>query len=268
MPTGIPGTACCSSRSFHSRFVTFISDLVDLFPHVFGRYPLDYSHAAQDIKIRLSDAGSLLKYERDCRGSREERYLGRSFSAIHIYPVEPVNLPEPLTRYLEIAFPPLVLPPGAEQTVYVKFPVEIGVFLESGGKQSPLDVFSLVPVKFSLYGLPSSGVITRWFKSDLFPIIPTVDLYREGVMALTLKNCRTENAKVSRAVFDSSSMCLYYGSRVAMTATLEVFSEYLARTTFADAAPPDCPNRAIDLYRASSFALTGTKGYFMEAGTS
>jgi Uncharacterized conserved protein len=235
---------------------------------VFGRFPLDYSYDNKDIRIRLSNTGSLLRYERECRGSREERYLSRSFSALHIYPVEPVNLPEPLTRYLEIAFPPVVLPPGAEQTVYVKFPVEIGVFLEPGGKQSPLDVFSLVPVKFSLYGLPSSGVITRWFKSDLYPEIPAVDLCREGVMALTLKNSRAENAKVSRAVFDSSSMCLYYGTRVAMTATLEVFSEYLARTTFTDAAPPDCPNRAIDLYRASPFVLTGTKGYFMEAGTS
>jgi hypothetical protein len=246
----------------------FISNLGDVFHHVFGRFPLDYSTSGPDISIRLSDAGSLLKYERDCQGNREERYLGRSFSAIHIYPVEPVNLPEPLTQYLEIAFPPVVLPPGAEQTVYVKFPVEIGVFLESEGKQAPLDVFSLMPAKFSLYGLPSSGVITRLYKSDLFTAIPTVDLYREGVMALTLKNCRTENAKVSRAVFDSSSMCLYYGSRVAMTATLEVFSEYLARTSFTDTAPSDCPNRAIDLYRTSSFALTSTKGYFMEAGTS
>jgi len=228
---------------------------------------MDYSCTVPGIRIRISDTGSLLRYERECNGSREEKYLGRTFSAIHIYPVEPVNLPETLTRYLELSFPPIVLPPGAEQTIYVKFPVEIGVFLESGTKQSPFDVFSLVPVKFSLYGLPSSGVITRLYKSDVFTEIPQVDPCREGVMTLTLKNSRAENANISRAVFDSSSMCIYYGSRVAMTATLEIFSEYLACTTFSDTALPDCPNRAIDLYRASTFALSGAKGYFMEAGT-
>jgi len=36
-------------------------------------------------------------------------------------------------------------------------------------------------------------------------------------------------------------MCLYYGSRVAMTATLEVFSEYLALTSFTDIAPSELP---------------------------
>ena len=143
---------------------------------------MDYSCTVPGIRIRVSEAGSLLRYERECNGSRVDRYLGKTFSALHIYPVEPVNLPETLTRYLELSFPPIVLPPGAEQTIYVKFPVEIGVFLESGTKQSPFDVFSLVPVKFSLYGLPSSGVITRLYKSDVFTEIPQVDPCREGVM--------------------------------------------------------------------------------------
>jgi uncharacterized protein len=225
------------------------------------------SYTDADISIRLTDTENLIKYERDCAGSKESRHLGRTFSAIHINPVEPVNLPEALTHFLEISFPPLLLSPGAEQDIYLKFPVEIGVFLESGNNRDLLDIFSLVPAKFSLYGSPSSGVITRWYKSDLSTEIPITDPLREGVMSLHVKNSGTETTTVSRAVFDSSSMCLFYGSRVAMTATMEILSPLIAHTTFSDTAPADCPNRAIDLYLARGFSITNRKGYFMEAGT-
>jgi uncharacterized protein len=228
---------------------------------------MDFSYADPDIRIQLTDNAGLINYERDCAGKKESRHLGRTFSAIHINPVEPVNLPETLTHFLEISFPPLLISPGAEQAVYLKFPVEIGVFLESGGKPEPLDVFSLAPVKFSLYGSPSSGVITRWYQSDLSTDIPVTDPRREGVMTLQIKNSGTETATVSRAVFDSASMCLFYGSRVAMTATMEILSPLIAHTTFSDSAPEDCPNRAIDLYLARGFSITNRKGYFMEAGT-
>jgi uncharacterized protein len=225
------------------------------------------SYEDADIRIRLTDTDNLVKYERDCAGNKESRHISHTFSAIHINPVEPVNLPETLTHFLEISFPPLLLSPGAEHDVYLKFPVEIGVFLEYGDTRDLLDIFSLVPVKFSLYGSPSSGVITRWYKSDFYMDIPITDPLREGVMSLHIKNSGTETTTISRAVFDSSSMCLFYGSRVAMTATMEILSPLIAHTTFSDAAPADCPNRAIDLYLNRGFSITTRKGYFMEAGT-
>jgi hypothetical protein len=228
---------------------------------------MDFSYADADIQIQLTDNKKLVNYERDCAGKKESRYLSRTFSAILLHPVEPVNLPEALTHYLEISFPPVLISPGVEQIVYLKFPVEIGVFLESEGKTDPLDVFSLAPVKFSLYGSPSSGVITRWYKSDLYTDIPVTDPRREGVMSLQIKNSGTETMSVSRAVFDSSSMCIFYGSRVAMTAAMEILSPLIAHTTFSDTAPADCPNRAIDLYLARGFSITNGKGFFMVAGT-
>jgi hypothetical protein len=228
---------------------------------------MGFSYADAGIQIQLTDTENLVHYERDCQGNKESRFLGRTFSAIHIHPVEPVNLPEALTHFLEISFPPLLLSPGAELDVYVKFPVEIGVFLENGEKRDLLDIFSLVPGKFSLYGSPSSGVITRWYKSDLYTAIPVTDSHQEGVMSLHIKNSGAETTTISRAVFDSSSMCLFYGSRVAMTATMEILSPLIAHTTFSETAPADCPNRAIDLFLARGFSITNRKGYFMEAGT-
>ncbi|MFA5332695.1 MAG: DUF432 domain-containing protein [Methanoregula sp.] len=221
-----------------------------------------------EIRLRFSNHDDLVRYERDCAGNEESRCLSRSFSAVCIHPVEPVNLPEALTRFLEISFPPLILPAGSEQTVYVKFPIEIGIFLESAGKCDSLDVFSLAPTKFSLYGTPSSGVITRFYRSGISTVIPDTDPLREGVIRLTIRNQRTETTIVGRAVFDSGDMSIFYSNRrVAMTATLEIYSEYLARTLVADEPPEDCPNRSINMYPASQFSIPTVKGYFMEAGT-
>lgn len=234
---------------------------------MFGRYGIDFSYSDPDIRLRFTQSDGLVQYERDCAGEHTSRYLGRTFSAISVHPVEPVNLPETLTRFLEISFPPLILPAGAEQRIYVKFPVEIGIFLESAGKNEPLDVFSLAPAKFSLYGTPSSGVITRIYRSSLFTEIPDTDPRKEGVLELTVKNQRTETTTVTRAVFDSGNMSIFYGDRVVMTATLEIYSEYLARTLISDQAPDGCPNRAIDMYPANQFSIPTVNGYFMEAGT-
>ncbi len=234
---------------------------------MFGRYEPGFSYADPDIRIQLLDSDDLVRYERECAGKKESKFLGRSFTALHIHPVEPVNLPEQLTNYLEISFPPLVLPPGSSQTVYLKFPVEIGVFLESGEKRNLVDIFSLAPVKFSLYGTPSSGVITRWYYSDIYTEIPETNPLREGVMTLQIKNSWTEAITVSRAVFDGPSMCLFYGDRVAMITNMEIISSSITHTTFSDIAPAGCPNRSIDLYVSRGFSLTTRKGYFMEAGT-
>lgn len=234
---------------------------------VFGRYELGFSYADPDIRIQLTDHDGLIKYERECKSKKESKFLGRTFSAIHIHPVEPVNLPETLTNYLEIAFPPLILSPGASQTIYLKFPIEIGVFLESGENRSLLDIFSLAPVKFSLYGTPNSGVITRWCYSDIYTEMPVTDKRREGVMTLLIKNSWTDSVTVTRAVFDGPSMHIFYGSRVAMTATMEILSSLISHTSFSDIAPEGSLNRSIDLYIMRGFSLPTQKGFYMEAGT-
>ncbi len=135
---------------------------------MFGHYSRDFAFTDSDIHIHLEQENGLPKYVRDCCGNRAEKLLPAAFEGFHIHPVEPVNLPTAITRYLEISFPLLVLPPSRETTIYLKFPVEAGVFLEVNGKSNLLDIFSLAPSKFSLYGLPSSGIITRWYASEVY----------------------------------------------------------------------------------------------------
>ncbi len=97
---------------------------------------------------------------------------------------------------------------------------------------------------------------------------PPTDPRREGVLELTIKNSSTRPADVSRAIFDSYSMCLFYGDRVRMTATMEIISPVIASTQFVTAGPKDCPYRSTDLYEGSAFSVNTRKVFIMESGTS
>ena len=233
---------------------------------MYGRYDRAFSITEEKISLRIDSGSSLPEYVRECGGTRTGKHLASEYDAIHIHPVEPVNLPQEITHYLEISFPPIVIPPAAKKKFYVTFPVEIGVFFEMKNEMNILDIFSLVPTKFSLYGLPSTGVITRWYRSGIFSDIPATDLHREGVLELTLINSSATTADVSRAVFDSYGMQIFYGDRVSMTATMEIMSPLIASTTFTGLPPDGCPNRSIDLYAARKFAIGPRKSFFMESG--
>ncbi|MDD3136247.1 MAG: DUF432 domain-containing protein [Methanoregula sp.] len=233
---------------------------------MFGRYERDFEYSDADVKLRIDRSGTIPVYTRDCNGAHVEKYLTGDYNAIHICPVEPVNLPEEITHHLEIAFPEIVLPPEVKQTIYLKFPVETGVFFEIHREMDVLDIFSFVPTRFSLYGRPDAGVITRWYRSDLYSCVPATDLHREGVLELALVNHCATTVEISRAVFDSHHMTIFYGERVGMTATMEVWSPAIAQTTFATTPPPGCPNRSIDLYTSQKFPVGPMKGYMMESG--
>ena len=233
---------------------------------MFGRYETPFSFRAPDLFIGLQDSGPSQLYVRECRGTRVEKILAQKNNTLIINPVEPVNLPEEITHYLEIAFCPVVLPAGAQMKIFLTFPVEIGVFIENDGIVSVLDIFSLTSARYSLYGIPSTGLITRWYSSEVHHTIPATDPLKEGVLCLTLNNRSSSAAEVARIVLESYGMCLFYGDRVGMTATMDIRSPALAETTFAAVSSPGCENRSIDLYAARKYVVVPRKTFMMESG--
>ncbi len=206
------------------------------------------------------------RYVRMCGDDRVEKNLPTGEGTIIINPVEPVNLPIALSRHLEITFPTVVLYPRSDRSLYLTFPLEICVFLENGGDIHILDLFSLVPVKYSLYGSPGAGLITRWHRSGVYETPPSVERYCSGILTLTIRNTTSESIEVSRAVFDSGSMHLYYGDYVAMAADMEVYSPMIARTSVQDKAPVSGMQQCIELYMARKIPAVHGKGYLMEFG--
>jgi len=234
---------------------------------VFGYHAGDLSYAEKDLAITIDRSGPVPRYERRCGESRIETILAiKPDAVIIISPVEPVNLPEEIAHHLEIVFPRIVMQPGEARTVSLKFPVEIGVFLQTGTDTSVIDIFSLNAAKYSLYGKPVTGLITRYYESDIFQEPPPTDPHREGVMTLAIRNRYAGAVEVSRAVFECHGMKLFYGSHVGMSATMEIISSAIAVTSFEALPPSDCPNRGIDLYSSRKLPIIPEQGFYMESG--
>jgi len=233
---------------------------------MYGTYNENFSNTGPDHSLSVSGPAGNRRYSRECSGKRIEKYLASDVGKIIINPVEPVNLPDGITSHLEISFDPVVIRPGDEKAIYLKFPVEAAVFLESDGSYDVLDIFSLVNAKYSLYGLPETGCITTWYRSGVYQEIPKTDPLREGVMELIVRNSGLGWVEVSRAVFRNTDMHLYYGDIVSMAAVMEIWNPKLARTSFRHRPLADNMTPSVELYTARKIPIVQQSGYTMEQG--
>jgi hypothetical protein len=195
---------------------------------VFGEYDYPFRLESGQVRIRIEEDGGFFTYHRSSDGDDVHKIIGGKRGKIVINPVEPVNLPEEVTKYLEIRFTPMAIEPDSVQEVYLKFPIEIGVFLKGKGEGDLLDIFGLTRAKYSLYGTPDEGIITRYYESAVYERIPESDPLREGVLSLTVRNSSRGWVEVSRVVIDCSSLYLYYKDMVSLAAQMDIFSREIA----------------------------------------
>ena len=236
---------------------------------MFGQYNSTFRYASGDFLVESERADGLLTYRRRCEERAFERILAVSETArVTVNPVEPVNLPKDITDLLQIEFAPIVIEPGATQVIYLKFPVEIGVFLSSEKGIEILDIFSAGNQKYTLYGPPAGGVIARWYRSAVYPEIPPAERFREGVMKLSIQNTSGEWAHVSCVVFNGADMKIFYNDDiVAATATMKIINPSLAETDFTDAPLIPGMTRSVELYTTRKIRVI-SRGYLMEWGLS
>ncbi len=235
---------------------------------MFGNYNDTFRCEIDDILVEVERTDDLLTYRRRCEGQMFERILISETENILINPVEPVNLPKDVTNFLQMEFPPMLIEPDAARAIYLKFPVEIGVFLASDKGTEVLDVFGLGTQKYTLYGPPAGGIIARWYRSAVYPDIPLVERFREGVMRLTIQNASSEWIEVSCAVFNSADTKIFYNDDIVATgATMKIISPTIAETDFIDAPLIPGMVRSIELYTARKIRAI-SRGYLMEWGLS
>lgn len=233
---------------------------------VFGEADYSFSYDSEEVCIRIDPSDGFFRYVRKSGPDTITKVISGGSRKIVINPVEPVNLPREVTRFLEIHFTPIAVEPDSGETVYVTFPLEIGVFLESKGDFDVLDIFTLSRPKYSLYGPPEEGVITRYHESTVSGTVPEVDPRREGVIALSITNSSRNWVEISRAVFDCSSLFLYYGDIVSVVARMNILSRDIA-----DVQCEDRPLRAgmkpsILIYKARKTLIPDKIPFTMEFG--
>jgi len=222
---------------------------------VYGTYDYSCHLREEEISIEVERSARYLTYKRVCMGESVERKIASKDGSIIINPVEPLNLPKEVTRYLEVHFNPIFVEPETTHKMYLTFPVEIGVFIRAKEDSDLLDVFSLTKPKYSLYGPPDYGCVTRWHESRIYPDIPDTDPLRDGVIDLTIVNEGRTWIEVSRAVFVNAGMAIWYGNYVAMSARMELFSNVVAETRVLSTSEKPGMTRSLPAYSAKKVSV-------------
>lgn len=233
---------------------------------MYGRYDYSFHFSTDFINAGIEPFGSFFRYYRQIPGEGcVEKNILSGIGKIVVNPVEPLNLPKEVTNYLEIEFKPLFVEPFSEKEIYLLFPIEIAVFVDAKDDIEILDIFSLRKPKYSLYGAPSEGVVTRWVFSDVFVSIPEVNRNMQGVLKLNIDNPTKEWVEISRVVFESYGMKIYYGDIVSMNARMKIISKNIAETEFFDRPLQARQNKSIELYTARDLPVV-KRGFLMEWG--
>lgn len=235
---------------------------------VYGKYGYEFCVQKDDLKVCFTKDNGFLRYHRDLGGSVLERIIGSESGTVIINPVEPLNLPDEVTRFLEIRFEPIEIEPEATRRIYLTFPIEIAVFLMKNDAYRCIDIFSRVPQKYSLYGPTDTGVITRYHWSEISLSHPNPDPSLYGVVELDLMNTMKAWVEVSRVVLENSGMKIYYDSDlVSMSAGMQIVKQKVAYTAFEDKPIRAGMQKSIELYYSRKLPGVDKLAYYtMEEG--
>ncbi|MBP2133242.1 hypothetical protein J2128_001163 [Methanomicrobium sp. W14] len=237
-----------------------------IFSAMYGIYSYPVHLEKEGLTIDITENNGIYRYVRNCCGEKYECLISSPGEKIHVNPVEPVNLPKYITKYLEIDFERVLVSPESNIMYYLTFPIEIGVFLESKKNLEPLDLFSLQPAKYSLYGDPTNGEIVKYYKSYLRRDLPEVDILKEGVLSITIINSDSTIASVSKLVFDSYGMKVYYNENlVSMVAQMKIYQKNIAETEFLNVPLLVGMEKSAELYTTRNIPAI-KRYYLMERG--
>jgi len=233
-------------------------------------------YGSHDIPVRFRDdrltlsievEGDVKHYSRECLGEKVEKTIHSKDNRILINPVEPVNTPKDITSYLLIDFEkPVIIEPETSIKIYLKFPVEIGIFISGKKKIEIIDVLTLVNQKFTLYGTPRHGIICKYWSSNVYVSMPTTDPMYEGVIQLEIINTSTHWTEVTKAVFNAYAMKIYYNDDiVSMQAKMKIMAGENAETDFVNLPLKSSMRKSVELYTTRIAPVLGTK-FVMENG--
>jgi len=225
---------------------------------MYGTYTIPTAIETDGISLSIQRQGSALVYRRSQGDDISEKLLlGSGQGNVVINPVEPLNLPRDLTPYLYLDFRrPVALGARAVRTVYVTFPVEIGIFLQEHGEVEILDIVSFARQKYTLYGDPRNGILCRYWSTQVDTSAPNPHRLQEGVLELKLANTTGSWVEVNKAVFSAYGMKIFYNdSFVGMRADMEVTGATTAQTDIKDAFPGHDMQKSLELYTARKLVV-------------
>ncbi len=198
----------------------------------YGEFQLPYQFINDKLDLSINCCGGQVNYKRVIGDDVVEKIVLTKETKVLFNPVEPVNLPQHISPYLMVEFTkPIQIESKTKRKILVKFPVEIGVFIRNDKKYELIDIFTFTKLKYTLYTQPRSGVICRYWVSEIYSTIPSINPNLEGLMELTLDNHSSKFVTVKKVVLNAYGMELFYDQTfVSMVAKMKILSEMVAET--------------------------------------
>ena len=233
----------------------------------FDEYRIPFTIKEKGLTISVEKDGGQLIYKRDYRGEKVYKIILSKMDSIMINPVEPVNMPKKITSHYLVEFENrLMIEPEMKRKVYLKFPIERGIFIQGTDNNEILDIVSFTNQKYTLYGDLQNGVICRYYKSEVHSSLPHTNNLYEGIMELQIYNSSSDWVELTKAVFNACGMTLYYDEKwVSMKATIKISSEKNAVTNFFDTPLRKDMKKSIELYTTNTVSIFTPK-FSMEGG--
>ncbi|UCG68731.1 MAG: DUF432 domain-containing protein [Thermoplasmata archaeon] len=234
---------------------------------MFGFHAVPSKIENEDILITVEKKGDNLIYKREFSGETIEKILLTKSNKIHVNPIEPLHKPRELTPYLLIKPEnPIVIEPKVKRIIYLKFPIEIGIFISGLEEFKVLDILTLVKQKFTLYGEVRGGIICKFWESEVYDSVPSINPHKEGVIELTINNTTGRWHEITQPVFNAYGMKIYYGNKtVSMRATMKIYTGGIGETEFFDSPIYKGMSKSLELYTARKIPVVSTK-FIMEWG--
>lgn len=228
---------------------------------IYGHQKIPFRIQNDDFSLSIERDGENCIYKREFGIETEEKLILGKYKEILIQPVEPLTKPRNITPYLLIDFKhPFVIKAKTSRYIYLKFPIEIGVFLLSEKVYEKLDTFTFLRPKYTLYGNPKRGDICRYFQSAVYTELPSADILREGVIHLKAVNKSPEWVEVSKVVFNAYGMKIYYDDKlICLNAEFDTQNRTDAETGFVDSPLNLGMKKSTELFLSKKLALTSTK---------
>lgn len=234
---------------------------------MYGIYDIGSEIKNDNFSISIQLENESIYYFRECTGETFEKSIMTKNGKILINPVEPVNKPKAITNHLLIHLKkPVIIAPQDPMKVFLKFPIEAGIFLSWNKKNHLIDVFTLQKPKYTLYGDPKNGVLCKYYESDIYHTIPEADPLFEGVIQLKIINNDVDYLELTKIVFNAYGMKLFYSDNlVAMKSEIRIENSKIAETDFSNKSFQNNMKNSLEVYVSRGFVQT-SNSFVMEYG--
>ncbi len=251
---------------------------------MYGIHTLPFSISNEDIALSFQKDNEFVRYKREYKKShlrkltltnvdeqtlaktkyfedRESSVLLFEGDEISIQPIEPLNKPLYVSNYLEISFKEkIVIFPKAQEKIFLRFPIEIGIFVPYKKKEKLVDIITFSTQKYTLYGPLDQGFICRYWESGVYRSVPECNPLVEGVMELSIKNDTGETLEVGKAIFNSPGMKIYFNKDiVSMRSSMKIISRTLAETAFRDEPLVKGMKKSVEFYLQKNIPIVSKK---------